>query len=487
MELLLESIQNFSDFIWGVPMIVLLLGTGLYLSIKFRFSYFLRIKFHFKNTFGRMFKRGEGEGTVSGFAAACTAMANTIGVGNIGGVATAITMGGPGAVFWMWISGILGMSTKACEIILGQRYRERYKKSMDEYVCDRSFVMKNALGWKKGAVLLAILCFMLGPWTCCVQTESVTSSIKEGFGINPTITVIILGITCFGTIIGGLKRISKVMEKIVPLMAIVYIAAGVGIILLNITVFPHALLIIFKDAFTPAAGAGGFAGATVKEAMRYGIARGLYSNDAGTGYGIIAHASGKSDHPIRQSSWGWGEVFLDTIVVCSVTAFSLIITNAYVDYPDVTSSQLTTVAFKMVYGKAGGYFMAAAIAVFAWTTIIGMYYSCEKSVNYVFGDTDSNKSAVRIYMVYYMFPCVLFYNIQAEMLWAATDLLSAVYVIITLIFIYSKKNEIFKLYNDFWNRFIPMKEKGENPDIVSFDEAGKDSDDAYKYICNAED
>ena len=155
------------------------------------------------------------------------------------------------------------------------------------------------------------------------------------------------------------------------------------------------------------AGVGGFAGATVRDAIRYGVARGLYSNDAGTGYGMIAHASAKTDHPVRQSSWGWGEVFLDTIVVCSVTALSLILTNVYVDYPGVDSASLTTVAFTVSYGRVGGGFLALAITVFAWTTIIGMYYSCEKSVNYVFGDTGINKVATKIYMVYYMIPCVV--------------------------------------------------------------------------------
>ena len=177
--MLLQIISTISDFLWGTPMTVALVGTGLYLGIRFGFRYnFRKIGFNFCNTFGKMFKKGEGTGTVSGFAAACTAMANTIGVGNIGGVATAIVSGGPGAVFWMWVSGLLGMSTKACEIILGQRYRVKYSESMDEYMCDRSFVMKNALGWKKGAVVLAVACFVLGPWTCCVQTESVNSSLQ---------------------------------------------------------------------------------------------------------------------------------------------------------------------------------------------------------------------------------------------------------------------------------------------------------------------
>ncbi len=469
MDAILKILTAISDFVWGTPMTIALVGTGLFLTIKFKFRYITKIKFHFKNTYANMFKKGEGEGSVSGFAAACTAMANTIGVGNIGGVATAITMGGPGAIFWMWISGLLGMSTKACEIILGQRYRVKYENSMDEYICDRSFVMKNALGWKVGAIILAVFCFMLGPWTCCVQTESVTSSLLEGFGINPQISIVVLGITCFLTIAGGLKRISSIMEKVVPFMAFGYIIAGIVILALNFSQIPAAFGIIFKSAFTPMAGIGGFAGATVRDAIRYGIARGLYSNDAGTGYGIVAHAAGKTDHPVRQSSWGWGEVFLDTIVVCTVTALSIILTNSYIDFPEVTSAQLTTVAFKVAFGKFGGYFIAIAIAIFAWTTIIGMYYSCEKSVNYAFGDTKANKIARPFYMVYYMMPCLIFYNIKADMLWAMTDLLSAAYVIITLIFIYTKRKEIFRLYNDFWNRFIPAIERGEHPEKVSYE------------------
>jgi len=468
MDALLNVIYAISDILWGTPGIIAVVGTGIFLTILFKGRYQTKIKFHFQNTYGKMFKGGEGEGSVSGFAAACTAMANTIGVGNIGGVATAITMGGPGAIFWMWVTGLLGMSTKACEIILGQRYRVKFDQSKDEYLCDRSFVMKNALGWKTGALILSIFCFMFGPWTCCVQTESLTSCMNEAFGIDPKISIIVMGITCFATIAGGLKRIASVMEKAVPFMAFAYILAGIGILVLNIDKVPGAFGLIFEHAFTPMAGIGGFAGATVRDALRFGVARGMYSNDAGTGYGIVAHASAMTDHPVRQSSWGWGEVFLDTIVVCSVTALSIIITNVYVDYPDVTSAQLTTVAFKTVYGNFGGWFMAIATSIFVWTTIIGMYYSCTKSVDYAFGDTKANKIATPIYMVYYMAPCLFFYGIEAEMLWAMTDLVTGLYVVITLIFIYAKRKEIMRLYNDFWDRYLPALNRGEHPEPVSY-------------------
>ena len=225
---------------------------------------------------------------------------------------------------------------------------------------------------------------------------------------------------------------------------------------------------IFKSAFTPTAAAGGFAGATVRDAIQYGVARGMYSNDAGTGYGMIAHASARTDHPVRQSLWGWGEVFLDTMIVCSITAFTIIMTGSYME-SEATSGALTTFAFTSAYGKIGGQLTAIAIAVFAWTTIIGMYYTCEKSVNYAFGDTETNKKLMPVYMIYYMIPCVVFYNIQADVLWAFTDIISAAYVLITLFFIYARHKEIFRLFDDFWKRFLPAKARGENPPNVSFD------------------
>jgi len=468
MQTLTDLMYQLDDFMWGTWMTILLLGVGIVLSIRFAFRYQRKIAFNFKNTYGKIGAKGEGEGTVSGFRAACTALANTVGTGNISGVATAIVSGGPGALVWMWVSAFFGMSTKACEIIIGQRYREHYKKSMNEYVCDRSFVLKNAFGWKKGAVVLAVFCFLFGPWTCCVQTEAVTSSMREAFGIPNLWSVIVIGITCIVTIWGGLRRISDVMSRAVPIMAVLYIVMGLGVLIVNISQVPAVVALIFKSAFSPTAAVGGFAGATVRDAIQYGVARGIYSNDAGTGYGMIAHASAQTDHPVRQSLWGWGEVFIDTFIICSITAFTIIMTGSYIS-SDVTSGALTTVAFTNAYGAIGGKLTAIAIAVFAWTTIIGMYYTCEKSVNYAFGDTENNRKMMPLYMIYYMLPCVIFYNIEADLLWAFTDVLSAVYVLITIFIIAAKHKEIFRLFDDFWNRYEPAKERGENPPYVTFD------------------
>lgn len=470
MESFAEFLFAVDEAVWGTPMTVILIGTGILLSVRFGFRYQRMVMFNARNTFGKIWGKDqdEGEGTISGFRAACTALANTVGTGNISGVATAIVSGGPGALFWMWFSAFFGMSTKACEIIIGQRYREHYKNSMDEYVCDRSFVLKNAFGWKRGAVLLAVFCFVFGPWTCCVQTEAVVGSIGEAFGLSGFVVAAIIGATCLVTIWGGLRRISEVMGKAVPIMAAVYILMGMGIIILHWREIPDVLYLILVSAFFPTAAAGGFAGATVRDAIQYGVARGIYSNDVGTGYGMIAHASAKVDHPVRQSLWGWGEVFLDTMIICSITAFTIIITGAYYT-SDATSGTLTTVAFSNIYGSLGGQLTAVVIAVLAWTTIIGMYYTCEKSVNYAFGDTAANKKFMPLYKIYYLLPCVVFYDVQADVLWAFTDILSALYVSVTIFIIVAKRKEIFRVFDDFWKRYLPAKERGENPPIVSFD------------------
>lgn len=285
MDFLVNGIQAVANFLWGTPMTIALLGIGIYMTIKFKFKYQFSLKFMFQNSIGKLFKKGEkGEGTISSFAAGCTALASTVGVGNIAGVATAVTMGGPGAIVWMWVAGLVGMSTKAAEIILGQRYRVRYKSS-NEFMCERAFVVRDAMGWKVGGFLVGLWCVISGPWSNLTQSEAFTNSIHEAFGIDKRFILAFLGITVFITVAGGLKRISAVAEKAVPFMAILYIVACVGILVIFHDRIPAAFGSIFSHAFTPIAGIGGFAGATVRDAVRYGLARGMYSNDAGTGLG----------------------------------------------------------------------------------------------------------------------------------------------------------------------------------------------------------
>ena len=243
---------------------------------------------------------------------------------------------------------------------------------------------------------------------------------------------------------------------------------GLGVMILHYDEIPSVISLIVVSAFSPTAAVGGFAGATVKDAIQYGVARGIYSNDAGTGYGMIAHASAITDHPVRQSIWGFGEVFLDTMIICSITAFTIILTGSYTT-SEATSSTLTTIAFASVYGELGAQMTAIAVTVLAWTTIIGMYYTCEKSVNYAFGDTHANKVIMVFYKIYYLIPCVIFFDVQADILWALTDILSAVYVGITLFIIIAKHKEIFRIFDDFYKRYLPSLKRGEQPDIVSYD------------------
>ncbi|MCI2057981.1 MAG: amino acid carrier protein [Oscillibacter sp.] len=468
MESILKACSAFSDWAWGAPLTILLLGTGVFSTIITRGSFFYRWKFHFKNTYGKMFDKADGVGTVSSFAAACTAMANTIGTGNIAGVSTAIAAGGPGAVVWMWITGLLGCSTKACEIILGQRYRVKFK-NVDEYVCDRSFALKNAFHLKWLPLILAILTSLAAPWTCLVQTEAVTSACQEAFHINKVIILVLIGVTCSLVIFGGLRRISSIMEKVVPLMAGIYILGVLTIMVTHASQILPTFALIVKCAFTPAAAVGGFAGATVREAMRFGVARGLYSNDAGAGYGMIAHSPAKTDHPVRQASWGWGEVFFDTIVICTMSALAILMTGVYYNRPGISQSSYVTAAFSSAFGGIGAGFAALSVTVFAWTTIIGMYYASENTFKYLIGDNKYTRLGCYLYMVYFIVPVVVFSDFDAALLWSASDMLAIFYIIVSCLLIILKGKEINRLFNDFTDRYLPALKRGEHPEPVSYE------------------
>jgi len=466
-ETLTNVVTAVSNFFWGPPLLVALLGTGLYYTVAFKGVYQTKIGFHIKNSFGMMFAKPttEGEGTVSGFAAACTAIASTIGTGNVAGVATAITSGGPGAVFWMWVSAALGMATKAAEIILGQRYRVRFE-SIDEYLCGRNYVLKNGLGWNTLAYILAWT-FVLGPWSLLVQTNAVATSMNESFGVSVNFGIWLVFISLAVTIIGGVRRIASVADKVVPFMAAFYIGAGLLLVVFNYDRVLPAFGLIFKHAFTPMAGIGGFAGSTMAQAMRFGVARGVYSNESGMGSGMSAHAAAIVDHPVRQASWGFGENFIDTILVCTITALAILTTNSYIDNPGITGAQLTTIAFKTTFGPIGGYLMAIAIALFAWTTLLSNYYVNEKSVNFIFGDTNANKIATKVWVVYFLLP-VFLAGADTGMLWMLTDMITIISVTASIIALIALRKEVLRLHNDFWDRYLPALEAGQNPPRVSF-------------------
>jgi len=460
-------VGTISNFFWGPPLFIGVLGTGLYLTIAFKGAYQRNWGFHWQNTFGKMFAgKGEGEGTVSGFAAACTAIASTIGTGNISGVAVAITMGGPGALFWMWMTALVGMSTKAAEIILGQRYRVKFE-SIDEYLCGRNYVLKNAMSWGGLAVVLAWQGMLTAPWSLLVQTNAVADGFEQAFGLPPIVAIVLVVSTLGVTIIGGVRRIAAVADKVVPFMAMFYIVAGILLVFKNYALIPAVFGGIVRHAFTPIAPVGGFAGASVAMATRWGIARGVYSNESGMGSGMGAHAAAITDHPVRQASWGWGENLIDTIIVCTITGFSILFTQVHITHPNADGAALTTAAFQVAFGPIGGYVVALAGLLFAWTTLLSSYYANEKSVNYCFGDTALNKVMTKVFIVYFLAPMFLA-GADTGLLWLVTDTATIIGVVATLVIIWVLRGEILRLHNDFYDRYLPALERGENPPHVSY-------------------
>ena len=385
----MEAIVAFNSWlngiVWGPPFMVLLIGTGLYLTIRLGFFQFVKLGLSWKQSFGRFFRKTKEEegGAISSFQAVSSAMAATIGVGNIAGVATAIALGGPGAVFWMWISALVGMATKFGEAALGVKYREIDAEGNVQggvmYYIEKGL----GSGWKWLAVVYAFLAGIaaLGIGNM-VQANTMAAALETGFGIPPIATgigaVILVGLV----ILGGIKRIGATAAKLVPFMAIVYIIGALVVILTRVSEVPGAFGQIFYYAFNPSAATGGFAGAAVAASIRYGIARGIFSNEAGLGAASIVHAQAKNS-PVRQGMWGIWEVFIDTIVVCTMTALVILVTGALPS--GATGAALASTAFDTGLPGPGGVIVLFGLALFSYTTMLTWSFYGEKSWEYIFG------------------------------------------------------------------------------------------------------
>ena len=368
--------------VWGPPMLVLLMGTGVVLLFVTGGVQFRHIGTALGEVLGRLRRPTTGEGNVTPFQAVATALASTVGVGNIAGVATAIVLGGPGAVFWLWVSGILGMGTKYAEIVIALHYREK-----DAAGVMRGGAMytlkKRGLGWLGTlfALLTSIAAFGIGNM---VQANSVTQSLQTSFGASPSIVGIILVVVAGAVILGGIKRIAAFAEILVPFMALLYILGGLVLILLNAGQVPAAFRLIFDGAFNGTAATGGFAGAAVMMAMRYGIARGLFSNEAGLGSAPMVHATAETDHPVRQGLYGIFEVFVDTILICTTTALAILVTGAW--QSGATGAALSVQAFTTgLPGTWGGLIVTTGLVLFAFSTLIGWSYYGETGAVYLLG------------------------------------------------------------------------------------------------------
>ena len=369
--------------VWGWPMIVLLLGTGLLLTVVTGGAQFRYLGRALREVLGKLTQRGTEAGSVSPFQAVATALASTVGVGNIAGVATAISLGGPGALFWLWVSGILGMCTKFSEIVVALHYRE--PDASGAMRGGAMYVLRKGLGlpWL-GAIfagLVSVAAFGIGNM---VQANSVAASLQATFGVDVRTTGIVLAGITAAVILGGIRRIGEVAEVLVPLMAILYLAGGIVILLRFVTEIPGALALVFQGAFSGTAATGGFAGAGIMLALRYGVARGLFSNEAGLGSAPIVHAAARTDHPVRQGLYGIFEVFVDTMLVCTTTGLAILVTGVWDE--GTTGAALAGRAFSVgLPGTWGNLIVTTSLVLFAFSTVIGWSYYGETGVVYLFG------------------------------------------------------------------------------------------------------
>ena len=369
-------IEKFTTFLWDNMIAYMLIAVGILYTIRLGLPQILRLPSIFKEAFGDLFKKGEKkEGEVSSFQALATAVASQVGTGNIGGVASAIMMGGPGAVFWMWISGLLGMSTIFAEAVLAQVYRE--ERNGEQYG-GPAYYLSNGLKNKKIGKILATLfsifiIIALGLVGNMVQSNSISLSLSNGFGIAPIITGIALAVIVGLIVLGGVQRISKIAETIVPVMAVIYILAGIVVVIKFHAQFIPVIKAIFTAAFSSKAVLGGMVGISVKTAMRLGLQRGLFSNEAGMGSTPHAHAVANVPHPVNQGFVAMAGVIIGTFFICTLTAFIILVTGAHIESANLglETVEVTQLGFKIAFGHAGTIFLAIALAFFAFTTIIG--------------------------------------------------------------------------------------------------------------------
>jgi AGCS family alanine or glycine:cation symporter len=421
METLESLVSTLSGWVWGPPMLILLVGTGLYLTILLKGMQFRALPHALK----LIFHKDHGhEGDISHFAALMTALAATVGIGNIVGVATAITLGGPGAVFWMWMTGLVGMATKYSEAVLAIKYREKGEHGMrggPMYYLAKGVGMPW-LGWLF-ALFTALATFGIGNMT---QANAVANIFKTTFHVEPWITGTVLTLMTGLVILGGIKSIGRFTSLLVPFMIIGYVAAALAVLAINAAEIPHALGLIFYHAFNPTAAGGGFAGATIAAAMRYGIARGVFSNESGLGSAPIAAAAARTKDPVTQALVSMTQTFIDTLVVCSMTA--LVILTATPWTQGVDAGQLTSASFRETLGAGGEMLVALATALFAYSTLLGWSYYGEKAIEYLAG-----AKSIRIYRVVFVVAVTMGAMLKLEFVWNFSDLMNGMMAIPNLI------------------------------------------------------
>lgn len=414
-------VQAASNWLWGPPMLILVLGAGLYLAWRLRL---VQVR-SFGEAFRALRHKADGDGDISPFAALMTALSGIVGNGNIAGVATAITAGGPGALFWMWVSGAVGMGTMFAESVLGVRYREKDKDG--QWIGGPMYYMRNRLGWKWIAGFFAFgLAFKSLFATTTVQSHSISSVMSAQIGLAPIWTCLGVAVLTGLAVLGGVKTIARVSEVLAPFMGAIYLLGAFAVLAIFWRQVPGALSLVFEHAFTPISAAGGFLGAGVREAFRFGMARGVYSNEAGTGSVPIAHASAKTKDPVRQGLISMLGVFLDTLVVCSATGLVLLATGAWTSGLDSTA--LTAEAFSQGLGGIGGPVVLVASLLFGLSTLIAWAFYGEQCAAYLFGP-----KARKPYRLLYCTAILGGAAAGARVIWAWGDLLNGLVAVPNLV------------------------------------------------------
>ena len=438
MEDIYSFIGTINGIVWGPLMLGLILGTGLYLSLGLKFMPVRMIKAGFVLIYkGREEDKKEGE--ITPFNALMTSLSATIGTGNIAGVATAIFMGGPGALFWMWMAALLGMATKYAEAVLAVHYREQDEEG--NHVGGPMFYIKNGLGdnWKWLGLLFAffasIASFGIGN---TIQANSVSDVLESSFAIPELYSGLILAALVGLVLIGGIKRIACLAGKLVPFMAIVYLLAGLVILALNITAIPEALSLIVSSAFTGTAATGGFAGASIWAAMQFGVARGIFSNEAGLGSAPIAHAAAKTDSSVRQGLVAMMGTFIDTIVICSITGLAIVLSGEYIS--GESGATLSALAFSKMLPFAGEYVVTFGLVLFAFTTLVAWSFYGEKSVYFILG-----QKAIIPFRVLWVMVIPIGSMMDLKFIWLLADTLNALMALPNLIALLLLSPIVFKL------------------------------------------
>lgn len=443
MEAFINIVNVVTGWVWGIPMLLTLGLGGFLLSARLGFFQIRYFPYIIKQTFGKMFGKVP-EGEVSPFQAATAALASTVGASNIVGVPAAIMFGGPGAIFWMWLMALFGMGSKFVEIVLGFKYRE--KNELGEYVGGPMYYMKNGLNMKwLGSFFAFFLMIELVP-SIMVQANSVSASALEAFNLPPLITGIITLVLVGLVVIGGIKRIAKVTEKLVPFMALAYFVGASIIVIANIGQLPEVIGLIFSYAFRPMAAVGGFAGSALAATIRWGVARGVYSNEAGMGTAPMAHSSATNDHPVRQGFWGLFEIIVDTLVICTTTAF-LVLTTGLWEAPGAmeNASALPAMAFNSFYGPIGGMVVSVSLLLFVISTIIVIIFYGEKQAEFLFG----LKFAMVMRYVY-LAAIVIGAIGGAQTLWIFLDILLAMIIFPNMFALFMLSGEVKDLTKEFF-------------------------------------